>query len=342
MKAWGLVSLVLMVCAACASTAPSTGGGGGSPIERYGGPALPDMENFDRASVDVIRGFFAQGRQPDGNTVVFTSATGLIVFDTGRHADHAEKIANVAKTRGMPIVAIINSHWHLDHISGNILLRQAWPGAVVYANDTALGAALSGFLQKGLEANRRMLADPATPAALASDLRGDIATVDQGERLRPTHSIETSRTLTIGGRALDLRVARGASEGDIWLYDPATRLVASGDLITLPAPFLDTACPDLWRAELEAILATPFTRLAPGHGRELTRPEVQLYRDAFNALLDCAAGDAPAAACADGWAASTAPLLDAASGGEAAARSYAAYYVGEVLRPRKFRADCPS
>lgn len=336
MKAWGLLLLLVLSCAACMS-AP-----GQRPVDRYGGPALRDIENLDRAEVEVIRGFFEPGRQPDGNTVILSTSDGLIVFDTGRHAAHVQKIIDVVEARGQPVIAIINSHWHLDHVSGNIPLRERWPGAVVYANDTALRKALAGFLQKGLESNRKIVADPATPAALAEDLRGDIATVEQGDLLRANVSIERKRIPEIGGRKVTLSAAAGASEGDIWLVDDATRLVAAGDLITLPAPFLDTACPEAWRKALDNILHAPFERLVPGHGREITRAEVELYRTAFNALLDCADGDAPTATCADGWAAAAAPLLDEASGGETAARSYAAYYVENVLRPRNFRADCPA
>lgn len=338
MRAWGLSLLMMIACVACATPPPSAGPP--SPMDRYGGPPLPDPVNYDRA--EVIPGFFAPGRQPDGNTVILASADGLIVFDTGRHPAHADRILAAAKARSQPIAAIVNSHWHLDHVSGNIPLRAAFPSAVVYANDAAMAGALDGFLARGLESNRRMVADPATPPALAEDLRGDIATVEQGDRLRAAVSIAGNRTVEIGGRSLLLRSARAASEGDVWLYDRRENLIAAGDLVTLPAPFLDTACPELWREALDDMLQSPFERLIPGHGREMTRADVVLYRDAFNALLDCAAGDATAAACADGWAASAAPLLDGASGTQADAAAYAKYYVEAVLRAGKTRADCPA
>ena len=336
MKACGLFLSLILFCAGCA-TRPERD----LPVSCYGGPPLPDPVNFDRAGVDVISGTFTAGRQPDGNSVVLASADGLIVFDTGRHAAHRQQIIDLARARNQPVAAIVNSHWHLDHVSGNIALRSAWPGAVVYANDAALTDALGSFLARGLESNRKMLTDPATPAGLADDLRGDIATVEQGARLHPDVSIEVSRTVSIGRRRLQLNAAKAASAGDIWIYDDATGLAAAGDIVTLPAPFLDTACPREWRAALEQILATPFTRLIPGHGREMTRGDVTRYRDAFNALLDCADGDAPAAACANAWAASAAPLLDAQSGSQADASAYAGYYVESVLRAGGTRADCP-
>lgn len=337
MKTWGLILSVLMLCAACSTPRPSLPVGW--PEDSYGGPSLPSPVDSDRADlgVNVIRGAFTPGRQPDGNTVILASRDGLIVFDAGRHRAHTQKILDDAKANGKPIIAIINSHWHLDHISGNILLREAYPGMAIYAHDASLTDALGGFLARGRESNLRMLADPATSPGLAEDLRGDIATVEQGALLHPTISIETSRQLVIGGRTLDVHVAKAGSAGDIWIYDAAEKLVATGDLITLPAPFLDTACPANWRAELAAILATPFETAIPGHGRAMTRADVTRYRDAFAALLDCAAGDAPVEACARSWAVAAAPLLDEASGSAADAESYARYYIGSVLRKPEAR-----
>lgn len=332
MKAWGLILFIAALCAACASP-------GESPWKTPDGLAIPaapidDSDDAFRADAGValIRGAFAAGRQPDGNSVILGAADGLIVFDTGRHASHSQKIADFAEALGKPIIAIFNSHWHLDHISGNIPLRKRWPSAAVYSNDAALSEALGSFLARGLVSNQKALADPATPVGLAEDLSGDIATVKQGVALHPTVSVESPRILTIGGRTLDIHVSRAASAGDVWIYDPAARLVMTGDIVTLPAPFLDTACPEAWRAALGAIMATPFVRAIPGHGRELTRADVALYREAFSALLDCAASDAPATTCADRWTVATRSLLDETSGDAASASRYARYYVETILR----------
>ncbi|MFT3723146.1 MAG: MBL fold metallo-hydrolase [Hyphomonadaceae bacterium] len=339
MKAWGLILSIVMLCGACSTP-------GASPwMTPAGGNSAAPMRDLDDAfradaGVNVIRGTFTPGRQPDGNTVVLAASDGLIVFDTGRHPAHTQKIIDYAEAQGRAVAAIFNSHWHLDHNSGNIPLRKRWPSAAVYSNDAALTEALGGFLARGLEANRKMLADPKTSDGLAEDLRGDIATVEQGPLLHPTVSIETPRMLTIGGRKLDIHVAKAASAGDIWIYDSAAKLVMTGDLVTLPAPFLDTACPKAWRAEFDAILATPFVRAIPGHGREMTRTDIIAYRDAFNALIDCAATDVPATACADAWSRAATPLLDSQSGDAGQASAYARYYVESVLRKPGLPARC--
>lgn len=336
MKAWGLFLSLVLFCAGCAMPPEPT------PPERYGGPPLPDPVNFDRAAIEVIKGGFPPGRQPDGNTVILASSDGLIVFDTGRHRFHTQKIIDHAAAVRRSVVAIINSHWHLDHVSGNIPLREQFPAAAVYSNGAAVEKALRTFLASGRESNRKMLDDPATTPEIVDEIHIDAATVDQGERLKPTISVERSQTITIGGRQLDFHVAKGASDGDIWIYDPASGTVLTGDLVTLPAPFLDTPCPNAWSEALEEILATPFARAIPGHGREMTRADIMLYRDAFNALIACAGGAAEPLACADAFAATASPLQETPDTDARYARGMSRNYVESVLRAGKTRADCPA
>ncbi len=95
----------------------------------------------------MIRGTFAAGTQPDGNTVILRARDGLIVVDTGRHVEHTQAILDFAKAANAPILAIINTHWHLDHIGGNAMLRRVYPGLQVLASG-ALANARSGFLAR--------------------------------------------------------------------------------------------------------------------------------------------------------------------------------------------------
>lgn len=280
---------------------------------------------------EFIRGSLAPGRQPDGNSIVLDSSVGLIVFDTGRHRSHTDKIIELAKSRNKPVAAIFNSHWHLDHISGNIPLHAVYPSAKVYNNNAALTDALGDFLAKSAQQGRAAIEAGNLSPERVEEMRADLATIDAGAKLHPDVSIEKAQTLTIGGRKLEIHAAKAASAGDIWIYDTRARLLLSGDVVTLPAPFLDTACPSNWSATMEEMLKQPFVSFAPGHGRLLSRADVQLYRDGFNALLACAAGTETPDACAASWADKVAPLLDDGAT-PAAAKAYARYYVDSVLR----------
>lgn len=324
MKARDLFVFAWIVGAAC-STGPA---------------AAPDPDNVG-AGAHFIRGVQQPGRQPDGNAVVLDVKGGLVVFDTGRHASHTQKIIDYAHARALPVVAIVNSHWHLDHVSGNRMLRDIWPDAQVYSNDAALSEALRDFLPKGAESNRKLIAEGTAPPNQLDEARIDLATVEASDWLHPTVPLEKSIELAIRGRKIEAHAAKGASAGDVWLYDPRARLVMSGDLITLPAPFFDTACPSAWSAALEEILAQPFRQVVPGHGRVMSRADVVTYRDAFNALVKCARGTAEPAACADAWAMSVASLQDGPDTDGRAARGYARYYVENLFRTGAKRADCP-
>ena len=70
---------------------------------------------------------------------------GLVVFDTGRHPEHTRQIIDFASAKKKPVVAIVNSHWHLDHVGGNVLLRENYPDVRVYASG-AIEDAMHGFL----------------------------------------------------------------------------------------------------------------------------------------------------------------------------------------------------
>ena len=95
--------------------------------------------------------------------------------------------------------------------------------------------------------------------------------------------------------------AQAATAGDVWLFDPASATLAAGDLVTLPVPFLDTACPQGWSEALKALAATPFQQLVPGHGPVLSSAEFRRYQAAYDGLLACAASDASVTDCAQGW-----------------------------------------
>lgn len=293
--------------------------------------------------VYVLRDAFDPGRQPDGNSVVFAGPRGLVLVDTGRHAAHAQALLDFATLRGQPIVLVVNTHWHLDHLGGNALLRERVPGLKIVASD-AVAPAFDGWLASSRREMQALLDGGRADETTRAMIETDIALIDAGARLVPDVALSAPRTtLDDGGRRLQVGLVRDAVAGaDLWVFDAASRVVAAGDLVTLPVPFLDTACAPRWRAALAELDALPFETLVPGHGTPMTRTDFGRWRSAFGALLDCAAGTGPPRACADGWIAGVAPLLPAAEHGRA--RAMLDYYIGEQLRAAPERRDrfCPA
>ena len=247
---------------------------------------------------------------PDGNTIVLDAPQGLIVFDTGRHPEHAQAIIDYAKARHRPIAAVVNSHWHLDHTTGNWDIRQAYPRVQIYASN-ALEGALATFLKDSRADTDKMLADPRTPAAVRDQLERGVAVIDHPERIRPNHIVAKSGRMTIAGRPLDVRLAKfAATEGDVWLYDRKTRTAIVGDLVVGLVPFMDTACADGWSKALGDIAAVPFKALIPGHGPVMTRADFATWRTAYDNFVKCGHSKTNEKTCVAGWQRDAAKFID--------------------------------
>jgi glyoxylase-like metal-dependent hydrolase (beta-lactamase superfamily II) len=284
------------------------------------------------AGVWLISGALRPMREPDGNTVIFEGPSGLIVVDTGRHLAQRVAIKTFAEQRHLDIVAIINSHWHLDHVSGNRYLKTAYPRARVYAS-RAIEKALPGFLAQSAADSRQYLQSADAPSQMKEDIRGDLATVADSTALRPDVAIEASRRVRLAGRVVNLNLApNAATDGDVWVYDRASGVAAVGDLVTMPSPFLDTACPLGWETALARISETPFKILVPGHGEPMTRAQFETYRAAFSALVDCSNSSRTKVECASDWSTATAGLRGAGARDLRLAQGMTEYYVADVLR----------
>ncbi len=279
--------------------------------------------------VDLIAGSFVPNRQPDGNSVIFRARDGLVVIDTGRHAEHTQRILDYADAANLPIKAVINSHWHLDHIGGNPRVRAAFPEVQVYASG-AIDEAMHGFLAGYRKQLEGAIAQSKDPAQIDS-WREEIARIDAGRALYPDIVIDKTQTQRIAGRDFSLHLeSHAVTAGDIWVFDPRSRVLAAGDLVTLPVPFLDTACPARWGDALGELARADFKTLIPGHGAPMSRAQFAAYRGAYAKLLACAAGDKNKSVCADGWLKDAQPLL--ADGDLQFVRSLLDYYIDNSLR----------
>lgn len=324
--------------AAIAGMQTATGAPGPAPAQRQAQAA----ELTVARGITVFPGSFPEGRQPDGNTVVFSAPDGLIVMDTGRHAEHTQRILDFAAHVKLPIKAVINSHWHVDHIGGNPRIRDAYPDVRIYASG-AIEGAKKGFLanyQRDLEgALQQTPDDPQAPG-----WRGELAII--AAVTSPDERIDASGSRVIAGRRLVVHLERNAvTAGDVWVFDPDTRVLAAGDLVTLPVPFLDTACPQRWKAALTHLSDTPFKLLVPGHGSPMRRKDLEVYRHAFGNLLACAStAGKPGDDCVDGWVRDAAKLI--ADDDPQRVRKMMGYYVANSLRAKpevleRFCGDLP-
>ena len=323
MQRW-LPALAALALASCASTIDP-----GKVAELPGAVALGD-------ATWLVPGSFEPGRSPDGNSIILRGTAGAVLVDTGRHASHSEAVERALGALDMPLAAIVNTHWHLDHVSGNLRLKAAYPDVRVYGT-SAIDGALAGFLATSAATSRKALAAGQIPAAAVPDVKGDLETIGRGPELRPDIVVDTPHDIVFAGRALSLRIAhRAATERDLWIYDVAARRAIVGDLVTLPAPFLDTACPEGWLEALGDVARSGAKQIVPGHGPVMDRHGFARWRTAFGDFIACARGAGALESCSAGWVTGAAEWI----GSDGARAKAMADYYGELIRSKKLDGYC--
>jgi len=83
----------------------------------------------------------------------------------------------------------------------------------------------------------------------------------------PTITFENKLVIYSGSKEVQLlHIGDANTEGDIIMWLPQDKIVATGDVIVLPTPYAFNTDPKKWAATLRAINTLGYTTLVPGHG----------------------------------------------------------------------------
>jgi cyclase len=228
----------------------------------------------------------------NGNSVFIVNDDDVVVVDTTITPSSArELLAELRKLTNKPVRYVINTHFHDDHVIGNQVFRDAFPGVEFVAHDTAredlttvgvanrkgLQEGAPGFVEqiKGVVAkNQNLTGAPLTEEERAS-FTSDIAQVEQYlveapgfQIVLPTIAVEDRLTLYRGSRTIEVRhFGRAHSRGDLAVYLPKEKIAVVGDLVVWPVPLVGTTSfPLEYGATLDGMLALHPAVIVPGHG----------------------------------------------------------------------------
>src|SRR5215207_3400286 len=254
--------------------------------------------------------YLARRTEPAGltvnaNSVFIINEEDVVVVDATLTPGTArEGLAALRKLTDKPVRYVVNTHWHDDHVMGNVAYRDAFPGADFVAHEktreylpatglTNRRMAMSpggypgfiGALKRRLEKNESVFGGPLNEeerAVLASDIR--IAERYMAENptaavVLPTITLRERLTLHRGARRIDiLYLGRGHTSGDIVVHLPDEGIVIAGDLVIHPVPYVGNpqSHPGEWGETLEKLLALKHTVIVPGHGPAL-RDDVYVH-----------------------------------------------------------------
>jgi len=262
---------------------------GGTPASGTPSASPPRFEKLAEGVWAFVRRD-PPGLMVDGNCLVIVNDEDVVVVDAPEAS--RDVLAELRKITAKPVRYVVHTHWHDDHIAGDHVWREAFPG-VELVGQTSMRA----YLPVTGAANRRQMIEgapkfaaslkklvsegksPAGGELTPEEERGyesDFALIDRymeevpkAPLILPTLTIDESLVLHRGDRTIEIRhLGRGHTSADLVVWLPKERILAAGDLVGWPIPLVgrDQSHVGDWGATLAKLRALHPATIVPGHG----------------------------------------------------------------------------
>lgn len=225
------------------------------------------MSPFDELGDRVFRRRYAH---LDLNVGVVIGEAGTLVIDTrASHVEADELREELSQLTAQPVVGVINTHFHWDHLWGNARFPEVPIWGHVHCRD---------FLLESGETMRQRVHAEANP-----EFRRE---VEEVVMVPPTDTLEASNRIHLGDRVVLLSYhGRGHTDSDLVVTVPDTDVTFAGDLVEEGAPpSFGDSFPFEWPDTLAKIdfCAT----IVPGHGDVVSRAFVDRQREELVAVAE--------------------------------------------------------
>lgn len=227
----------------------------------------------------------------EGNSVFVVTSEGVVVFDAGGSPAMGEAIVNkVRSLTDKPITHVIISHWHGDHMRGLQSIQAAFPKVQIFAHPHArefivstqdrwlkrrvsmvpnIVKALNAALGKNQDlSGRPLISEEKSWLENGLSISGQLD--EENKRTTfvvPNATFADHMTLYLGGKEIQfLHPGNAHTAGDIIMWLPQEKIVATGDIVTGPIPLMPSPYTHDYVGVLNQIKALGFKTLVPGHG----------------------------------------------------------------------------
>ena len=257
----------------------------------------------------VVPGVYAAIAKPqykiNCNAAVIVLDDGVLVVDT--HSKPSAARALMAQIKGVtdkPVKYVVDSHFHWDHYQGNEAYPAAWPqGVQIIASE----ATRESIEQRGIpRVKNAILAVPkeidtlrtdlakATDSARRTALQDNLNQAEQylGELKSMQVALPTvtfDRSLILHGKSRTVQIlwlGKAHTDGDVFVYLPAERFIATGDALHGWTPFMNDSYPQDWIRTLKAVEQLDFEYALGGHGDVFRgKAQFQMWEQYFTDLM---------------------------------------------------------
>ncbi len=246
------------------------------------------------------------------NATVVVTGAGVVVIDAlGTPSLAALLLEKIKVLSELPVVKVIVTHYHADHIYGLQVFKEQ--GAEIIA-PAGFGEYLDSPISAQRLEERQFTLDPWVN--------------EDTYIVRPDEVIDQNSSFELGGIRFEMNyLGRAHSDGDLSVLIQPDQVLVSGDLIFEGrVPFTGSADTAHWLALLKALDNTDLTALIPGHGPvgedanaavELTRRYLQALRSVMQIAVDDFVDFDEAYSAADWSEFSGLPAFEAANRGNA-------------------------
>lgn len=218
----------------------------------------------------------------DVNVCVVEGDAGLLVVDT-HGSSHAarEVVADLRRLSLRPVVAVVNTHAHFDHVLGNAVFREEYADPPVTAHEAA--AAATATQLEELTAELRAMPPERRGAHDEEILQTPVVAADR--------TFSSVTVIDLGDRSVELvHPGRGHTDGDLVVRLEDADVLLAGDLVEESGPpaYGADCWPLEWPTSLDLVLQLvgPHTVVVPGHGAPVDREYVQEQRSSVGVVAE--------------------------------------------------------